>query len=255
MISRLALILPMVVACSPALAQRPAPQPRPQPQPQPSMQAVAFAEQAQIVTQATGRAKAAPDRATLMISVQTRAGTAEAAASQNATRQRAVIDALRAAGLSQDQISTTGYSVHPDMRYSEDREPRILGYVVTNTVRADIREMERVGRAIDAALGAGANMISSLTFSSSRADSARREALGEAVRLARQEAEAIAAAAGGRIVGPLEISTAGLMPPQPRYAMQERAAMADASAPTPIEPGAQEITAFVTARWHFEPSR
>jgi uncharacterized protein YggE len=81
-----------------------------------------------------GEAKIAPDRATIQISVQTKAATAAAAASENATKQAAVIAAIRALGIGADQISTTGYNVYPEQRYEPNREPTVIGYNVTNTV-------------------------------------------------------------------------------------------------------------------------
>jgi len=67
----------------------------------------------QIVVGSSGQVKISPDRATIQISVQTKAATAAAAASENASRQAAVISAIRALGLSADQISTAGYTIYP----------------------------------------------------------------------------------------------------------------------------------------------
>ncbi|HKG97077.1 MAG TPA: SIMPL domain-containing protein, partial [Pyrinomonadaceae bacterium] len=71
----------------------------------------------QIVTSARGEVRVVPDRATIQISVQTRANTAATAASENATKQKAVFDALRALGLESDQLSTINYNVYPEQKY------------------------------------------------------------------------------------------------------------------------------------------
>ncbi|HEU4747638.1 MAG TPA: SIMPL domain-containing protein, partial [Gemmatimonadaceae bacterium] len=113
----------------------------------------------QIAVSAMHEVKVAPDRATIHISVQTRAPTAAAAASQNATKLQSVLAALRALGLTNDQLSTINYNVHPDYVHREGREPTITGYNVTNTIRADVRQLSQVGRVIDAALSQGANMM------------------------------------------------------------------------------------------------
>src|SRR5476649_1159893 len=95
------------------------------------------------------------------------------------------------------------------MQYSPNNNapPRVTGYTVTNTVRADVRRLDDVGRIIDAALAKGANEISSLQFYSSKADSVRRAALGAAVTGARADAEALARAAGGTLGALLELSS------------------------------------------------
>src|SRR3954471_15914876 len=71
----------------------------------------------QISTTGTGEARVTPDRASVTIGVQSRATTAAAAAADNARRQRAVIDTIRALGVPQEQIGTSNYMVSPEMRY------------------------------------------------------------------------------------------------------------------------------------------
>ena len=208
----------------------------------------------QISTSATGEAKVQPDRATIQFAVETRASTAAKAGADNARRQRAVIDTLKKLGLADGQVSTSGYSVAPEMRY-DGKQPQVVGYVARNVVQADVRRIDQVGTLIDAALGAGANVVSSLRFYSSKADDSRRIALADAVAKARSDADAMARAAGGSLGMLLELSTAGS--PRPMYeevSFARAAANAD-SAPTPIDPGEQTITVFVSARWSFVPAR
>lgn len=209
---------------------------------------------AQIVTTGNGEAHVTPDRATIMIGVQSRASTAAAAGSENARKQKAVLDTLKALGLGPDQLSTLNYNVWPEMAATgpNNSTPRVVAYTVTNTVRVDVRRIEDVGKLIDASLGKGANEISSLQFTSSKADSARRAALTMAVADARADAEAVARAAGGSLGPLLEISTTA-MPVRPLFAtdmgMQKSAARI--AVPTPIEVGDQTVNATVTVRWSF----
>ncbi len=207
----------------------------------------------QVVTSGTGEAQLSPDRATISLGVQSRAPTVGQATSDNARRQRAIIDTLRALGLGSDQIATINYSVSPEMQYPPNQPPRVTGYVVTNRVRASLRRIDDVGRTIDAALAKGANEISGIEFSSSRADSARRSAIADAVAHARADAEAMARAAGGTLGQLLEIAS-GVEPIRPFEATMARAKMT-AAAPTPIEPGQLTVSATVTARWAFVPNR
>lgn len=202
----------------------------------------------------SGRAevKVAPDRATVMVSVETRAATAAGAGSANATRSKATLDALRKLGLAPDQLTTAGYNVYPEMRYDgEGKAPRVVGYVARNTVRAELRKIDDVGRAIDAALGAGATSISGVNFTATTTDAARRTAIADAVRMACRDADVIAQAAGMRLGQPLEMSADAQMPgPRPMYemAMQRGAAAADA---TEINPADLTISANVSARWRL----
>jgi uncharacterized protein YggE len=204
---------------------------------------------AQISIGSVGEVKVSPDRAKIHISVQTKATTAATAAADNAARQRAVIDALRALGLRQDQISTIGYNVMPEQRYEPNREPVVVGYNVTNTVLVDLHDLSMVGRVIDTAISKGANMITSLDFYASNTDQARRQAIAQAIQKAKADAEAAAAAAGGSIAGLLEVNVGAYFPP-PRpvdFAVKATAMAAD----TPINPGDQTLTVNVNTRWRF----
>jgi uncharacterized protein YggE len=107
----------------------------------------------QIAVTSRGEVKVTPDRASIQISVQTRAATAAAAADENAQKQRAVIEAIRALGIDAKDISTTGYNVYPEQRYEQNREPVIVGYNVTNTLVVELKSIGMVGKVIDVSLG------------------------------------------------------------------------------------------------------
>ena len=201
----------------------------------------------QIVVTGTGEARVIPDRALVTLGVQSRAATAAAAAADNARRIKAVLDSLRSMGLSGGQLTTLNYSVSPEMTGMQT--PKVTGYIVTNTVRAEVRRLDDVGAVIDAALAKGANEVSSLQLYASKADSIRRAALAAAVVDARAEAEVLARAAGGSLGQLLELSSAQ-EPIRPFPQTFMRVGLAKA-APTPIEAGEQTVTATVTARWAF----
>lgn len=200
-----------------------------------------------------GEAKLTPDRVAVMVNVQTRAATASAAASANAARTRAVLDALTRLGLTREQLSTEGYNVAPEMNYDRNGgTPRVTGYVVTNTVRAESRNPDQAGAMIDAALGAGANVINGLSFYASSTEEARRQALASAVERARADAESMARAAGGAVGELLELSSTGAnVPPRPVFDMAMRVSAEQAS--TPVNPGLLTVHASVVARWRFIP--
>jgi uncharacterized protein len=207
----------------------------------------------QISVASRAEVKVVPDRANIQISVQTRAATAAAAAAENARKQKEVIDALRALKIDAKDISTAGYNVYPEQRYEQNREPVIVGYNVTNTLSVDLKSVDLVGRAIDASLANGANMISSLRFYASSTEAARQEAIAIAVRQARSDADAVARAAGGSITGLLEINVGSYYAPPPRpVELRVRGGTAAASAmDTPISAGDQTVAVDITTRWQF----
>jgi uncharacterized protein YggE len=236
-------LLPALVAlaCAPVLAQAPGGMPAMAPPPP------------QIVTGGHGEVRLTPDKATLLVSVQTRAATAAAAGADNARRVKATLDTLRAIGLTSDQLATVGYSVTAVQQYDSKTGPKVVGYDAQNTVRVELRRLDQVGRVIDAALAAGANNIASIQFTASGLDSARRTALAAAVSQARADADAMAKAAGGALGPLIEISAEPQQPP-PGPMMYARATLAQAAPETPINPGDFIVSATVSARWQFVPA-
>jgi uncharacterized protein len=207
----------------------------------------------QISVSGRGEVKVSPDRATIQISVQTRAATAAAAAAENANKQQSVLAALRALGLGNDQLSTINYNVYPEQRYDQGKEPVIVAYNVTNTILVDVRKLNQVGPVIDAALAHGANMIASLQFYASNTETARRSAIGVAIEKARADAEAAARAAHGSLGTLLAIDIGAYSPPPPRPMMMM--AKGAAQADTPINAGDETLSVEVNTRWRFIPGQ
>jgi uncharacterized protein YggE len=208
----------------------------------------------QIAVVGRGEIKISPDRATIQVSVQTRAVTAAAAAADNANKQQSVMTALRALGLGNDQLSTINYNVYPEQRYEQGKEPVIVAYNVTNTILVDVRKLSQVGSVIDAALSRGANMITSLQFYASNTETARRTAIASAIEKARADAEAAARAAHGSLGTLLGIDIGSYSPPPPRPMMMGKLMAGAAQADTPINPGEETLSVEVSTRWRFIPA-
>lgn len=190
----------------------------------------------------------APDRAVLVLAVESEAAEAQAASSANAETIGRVIAALRQTGLTGPAVRTLSVRLMPVYApASPDRQqaPRIVAYRAINTVQVTIDSIPRVGPVIDAAIGAGANRVAGLSFELRDPESARLEALDSAVARARREAETVARAAGHRLGPPVEIRVGpGGEPPRPMMYAERAVAMAQA-ADTPVEEGTLEITATV----------
>lgn len=208
----------------------------------------------QIAVAGQGEVRVVPDRATLTLGVQSRGRTAAVASADNSRRQGAIIDTLRAMGLTSEQISTANYTVYPETRYdTTSKRTVVTGYFVSNTVRVELRSVDQVGRVIDGALAKGANQISSLDFYQSNPDSTRRVGLAQAITRARADAEVIARAAGGTLGKLLEVQANDMSgPPIIRKSLEMFDTRA-AGAPTPIEPGSEMFRVMVNARWEFVP--
>ena len=200
----------------------------------------------------TGSVEVRPDRARVAFAMETRAETADAAAEANADAMSRVVEALRTAGLEGLELATYGYSLRPEYEIQSNRRTqRIVAYTVVNNIGATLSDVESVGRAIDTGVRAGANRVTGISFFASDTEDARREALAEAVRVARAEAEVIATSLGHRLGAALEVR-GGAQRPSPRMYTMETMAVARA-ADTPVEVGDQTVTASVTIRFALGP--
>lgn len=200
-----------------------------------------------------GEARVAPDRATITLVVETKGPAAATVAAQNARIQRRVLDTLRALGFGENEVSTLNYNVGPNYEESA-REMRQVGYVARNAITVRVTQLERIGAIIDAALARGATHVQDVAFESSRADSARRAALGEASAEARADAEAVARAMGGSLGSLLDASTSREYPVFARMRAYSGAAGGRLNEATQITPASIQVQAIVSARWRFVPA-
>ena len=217
----------------------------------------ASAREPEITASGRGEVRLPPTYAILTVNVATRASAAVEAASQNARRVEGIIKALRSAGLAEKDISTSGYRLEQTYEYPRNAEPRPVGFTANTTIRAEVRPLENLGRVIDAAIAGGATGVSGIQFLASNTEDARRSAMAEAVGQAREDAEAIAKAAGGRLGRLIALNSGGVSQPIPRdmynaQLMSTVVATAGGS-PTNIVPAELNVTALVFGRWEFIP--
>jgi uncharacterized protein len=199
-----------------------------------------------LTVNAVGTVEREPEQGMVSLAVESQAPTARAAAEANARLMTQLVAALRSAGVPERSIRTTAYELRPEYsREPRDREPpRITAYRAVNMVQVTVDTVSRLGGIIDTAIGSGANRVTSIDFQLRDRRAAYLEAATEAMRNARREAEAIAAAAGERLGPPLNINTGGYMPP-PRPMAMARADLMAMEAATPIEGGTLTVTANV----------
>jgi uncharacterized protein YggE len=189
-----------------------------------------------------------PDEAEINIGVLTQADTAQAAATQNAQKQDAVISELKKMLGASADIKTIGYSVSPNYRYpKEGGQPTISGYTASNIVQVKTMNLAQVGKLIDLATQSGANNIQSLRFVLKDDSVARAQALREASTKARAKAETIASALGLKIQKVLRVEEGGsTIRPAFEMGSGDGMALRAQAAPTPIETGSIEVRAMIT---------
>lgn len=199
-----------------------------------------------IATRGQATVKRAPDQAFVSIAAESRASAPGDAQRANADAMQAVTAALSKAGLPADAIRTTGFSLQPDMEYTNGRA-RVKGYVARNQIEARVDDLKKLGAVLDAAGTSGATSIAGLRFDIRDRAAVERDALKMATEEAMTRAKAIASGAGANLGPVIRIDDQYQMPSPPMYAMRAAGAgAAPASQPeTPVSPGELEIRAQV----------
>jgi hypothetical protein len=204
-------------------------------------------EAAVITGSGVGRVEGTPDTMTVDIGVTTRGASAAEAMQQNAAAADRVFDALRDAGVEDEDLQTNDLSVFPVF---DDRSEQVIEYEVSNSVTATFHDIERSGEVIDAAAAVAGDDIRlyGVTFSIEDTSQLVAAARADAVERARSQAEQLGDAAGVEIGGVISIEE--LSPDVGEPVFVEAAAAEDAArASTPVNPGTQELSVQVSVRY------
>src|SRR3954466_3930681 len=145
-----------------------------------------------ITVTGNGTVDATPDRASFDFGVTTNGPTAAAALSRNASEARAIIAALKKAGIGSSDIQTTQVSLWPQ---TSSNGTRITGYQASNSVHVTAA-LGKAGALVDAAVRAGANNVGGPNLDTADKSGLYDEALKRAIGDAKGKAQAIAAGAG-----------------------------------------------------------
>src|SRR5215208_5173446 len=202
-----------------------------------------------------------PDKVALSLSVETTNTTANEALNANSEAMNNTLEALKAAGVKENETSTSFFNISPNYNITqedEDSQPietrDIISYTVTNSITIDSFNLLNVSQWIDTAVQAGVNDISSISFSLSdeKSELVKNDLLRQAVANAKNKADTAASALGLKVIGVKSIIIEGVdgippLPPQPFLAKEVIAVAAPEDGPsTPIIAGEQQVTSTVS---------
>jgi uncharacterized protein YggE len=195
-----------------------------------------------------GEVKAAPDQVQVNAGVTTSAATAAAALAANTQRMKTVFAALEKMGVAQKDIQTVNFSVSPQYTNGANNEAqRLTGYQVRNEVSVRLDDVAKLGAALDALVGAGANQMNGINFSIRDNGAMLQKAREAAIADAKERAETYARAAGVTL-GPIQsIGEGGGSGPVPMFKPMRMMA----AAPVPVAAGEESVTADVSVVWEI----
>lgn len=193
----------------------------------------------------TGKVTTQPDKAEIMVSVNTEGSTATAAKDANSKIEDEVITALIKEGMVRSDIETSYYYLNKKQVW-EDNKMVDKGYEVNHILKVTTKNLDKVGNIVDAAVNAGATGVDSVSFGLT--DEKQKETSKQALELASKEAgskaEGIASGLGVKLGKLLTVSESNYnYIPFVRDVMYEKAA----GTPAPeILPQTLEVTGTVS---------
>jgi uncharacterized protein YggE len=202
-----------------------------------------------------GRVTATPDVAVLSLGIEAQAASVAEAQEQAAGAMEQVMSALKGQGIAEKDIQTQYFNIQRLTRWDNDKQQEIIiGYRVTNTVTAKIREVAKAGAVIDAVAVAGGDLtrINSIGFTVDDYTAYYAEARQQAIADAQAKAKQMADLTGVKLGKPTYISESSYVPgPIYRQDMIAKAEGAPA-VETPISPGEMEITLNVQLAYEID---
>ena len=200
-----------------------------------------------VLVSGTGQVLGMPDMLRADFGAEARgASVDEALQSANSALAR-IRDALVKAGVDRADMQTANVEIFP--RYK--RSSGISGYQVSHQLTVKIRQLDKAGATLSAAVDAGGNAarLSGVSFAIEDDSALLAEARKKAFNDAKAKAELYGQQAG-RPLGQVVSVTETVREARPYANAQLASAEALASA-LPVEPGRQQLAVTVTVEWAF----
>jgi uncharacterized protein YggE len=192
-----------------------------------------------------------PDIVYINIGVNTQRPDAAEAVEVNKEQTSKVIQAIKDFGVDEKDIRTTNFSIWSNPQYDPAGQITGTTYSVDNTVNVTVRDLDKLGALLDAAVSAGANNIYSIQFDVEDKTEATKEARAQAVEDAKVEAQELADTAG------VELATIQTIDyfegsPTPYFEGKGGGGGDVASAAVPIQPGQLALSVTVNMTYSIK---
>jgi uncharacterized protein YggE len=198
-----------------------------------------------------GQVNVQPDTAVAFVGVRSEAASAQDALDQNNQATQALLDALSSEGVADEDLQTTSIQLQP--RYSDTTNQttttrELIGYTAANVLQVRVRELDRLGELLDAAVAAGGNTIEGIQFEVSDPNEAQDQAREAAMDDARRKAEQLAGLVNSQLGDVYSISET-VFSPLPFGGV---AAEAPVRSSVPIATGTQAVSIQLSVTWLLE---
>jgi len=212
-----------------------------------------------ITVSGTGIVATTPDTADLSLGIRINNESLKTAQGDVTRRLTNVMDTLAEAGIPEEDIKTSQYSVNPIPEYDRNGNYQgIQSYEVSVNLTVTVRDIDQAGALLDSAVSAGANYVFGISMYVDDTTSAANQAREAAMQDARARADAFAKSEGVLISGVYSITeTSAPQPPSQREKSTSydapMAVDSEAAAPVPVSAGTTDIQVTVSVVYIIEP--
>ena len=110
-----------------------------------------------------------PDLLVIEFGVETNGDSAKSALDSNSNLLSNAISELTYLGISEDNLSTSRFSINPLYDYYQDKETgrhtsELIGYQVTNILQVETKKLDSAAMILDSVVSSGVNKINSVNF-------------------------------------------------------------------------------------------
>lgn len=191
-----------------------------------------------------GRVFAKPDVAEVSFGAQIEAATVKDVQGRANEIINRATERLKKLGLKDEEIRTTNYNLTPKYRYDSGRQT-LDGFMANITLQIKVKDFAKMNEAVDTAVAAGINQVSSLAFDVEDKEKFMNQARAKAVQEAQRKAQALASSAGMKL-GRITNITENAGTPPPTYLRTAELGIPSEGKQTQIQPGENEIKVSVT---------
>ncbi len=193
---------------------------------------------------ADGKYEAPPDTALVQFNISVQENTAQDAYQRASAAAEQVREVLRSNHIDPKAAEIGFFSLQPVYDYRTPKR-KVVGYRVNSAVTLKLKDFSKIGALVEQLANIDVTANQTLSYTLENMDAAKTHAVQDAVRRARESAQA-AAAAGGRALGELAYASVDIAEPiipgpRPMFSAM-RAETATAAPPPTAEFTPQNIT-------------
>lgn len=196
--------------------------------------------------QGEGKITAVPDQAEIVFGVQEESAQLKDASENAREKMKKIFQVIKSFGIAEKDFQTVNFNIQPKMKYDKGESVK-TGYIVTNRIRVRIKDLDQVGKVLEAVTNQDVSQVEGPNFGFSDPSRLEMAALKAAVENARRKAEALAVTAEAQLGKVFTINQLSSNMPGPRPMMFASAASGDMGrvGSVPIAQGQDEVTAQV----------